>query len=34
MRWPSVVVFLASDGASYITGATIPVTGGIDLLVL
>ncbi|MDD5168574.1 MAG: SDR family oxidoreductase [Syntrophales bacterium] len=27
-----VVVFLASEGASFITGATIPVTGGIDLL--
>jgi len=30
----SVVVYLASDCASYITGATIPVTGGIDLLTL
>jgi len=29
-----VVVFIASDGASYITGAAIPVTGGIDLLAL
>jgi 3-oxoacyl-[acyl-carrier protein] reductase len=29
-----VVAFLASGGASYITGAVIPVTGGIDLLTL
>ena len=29
-----VVTFLASEAASYITGAVIPVTGGIDLLSL
>ena len=29
-----VVAFLASDGASYITGAVIPITGGIDLLTI
>lgn len=29
-----VVAFLASESASYITGAVIPVTGGIDLLTL
>jgi 3-oxoacyl-[acyl-carrier protein] reductase len=27
----SLVVFLASEEASYITGAAIPVTGGADL---
>ncbi len=29
-----VIVFLASEGSSYITGAAIPVTGGIDLLTI
>jgi len=29
-----VVAFLASEAASYITGAVIPITGGIDLLTL
>ncbi|MFO7557624.1 MAG: SDR family oxidoreductase [Desulfobacterales bacterium] len=29
----SVVVFLASNSSSYITGASIPVTGGADLFV-
>jgi 3-oxoacyl-[acyl-carrier protein] reductase len=28
-----VVVFLAGDAASYITGAAIPVTGGADLFI-
>jgi 3-oxoacyl-[acyl-carrier protein] reductase len=30
----SIVVFLASEDASYITGTAIPVTGGIDLLTI
>ena len=29
----SLVSFLASDDASYITGAALPVTGGADLFV-
>lgn len=29
----SLVAFLASEGASYITGAAIPITGGADLFV-
>ena len=28
----AVVTFLASDVAGFITGATVPVTGGMDLL--
>ena len=29
----ALVIFLASEAASYITGAAIPVTGGADLFV-
>ncbi len=29
----ALITFLASDNASYITGAAIPVTGGADLFV-
>lgn len=29
----SVVTFLASDAAGYINGVSLPVTGGMDLLV-
>lgn len=34
MEVAQVVAFLASDCSSFITGAVIPVTGGIDLLTL